>query len=647
MRNYSPVLCALAAVLVLPSFCAGQASINEGLETAFIYVDAVNGSDSNPGTQAQPLKTISAGASIAQANNQKSIGTRVTINPGTYRESVSLTHSNKDTSLPITFEAATNGTVIVSGATLFTAWATYSPNPNIFTNSWTHDWGVCPQNPSCNFQQDIMMRREMVVVNGAIATQVMSIAQMQQGTFYVDEQGGQIYVYPAAGTNMGTATVEVGSLASLFSISHKSYIVVRGITFQYASSCRSTAAVTVTGQSTNILFDTDTFQWNNGQGLGIESPTTLFTVQNSVALHNGDSGLQESRAKNGLWQTVSTSYNNWRGAQGGFYACNTAGLAAWEVHEDTLNGFTTSFNESYGIHWDTNNININATTLNATSNLMSGVFVEKDDGPVTFTSSYFCNQNSALGVGGLVVRNSEGVSVTKSVLMNNLPSQIIIIGAKGGIEVTNWETGKTNNLITENFSNTSNTIQGTTSSQLVFQDSYLDGSDWTSFQNTLKSSSNTWWNALNTTTAFVVPEPKTGTKETFSGWQSSTLQDSTSSFKAPSGTPGAACALTPVGTDYWVTVDKALLTASKGKSVTYNVTVTPLNFTGTANLTLDGISEVKGLTATLSANSIQTSGTTALTVTAGTTTASGTYTITVLANSGSLTRTVSVQIKVN
>ena len=102
-----------------------------------------------------------------------------------------------------------------------------------------------------------------------------------------------------------------------------------------------------------------------------------------------------------------------------------------------------------------------------------------------------------------------------------------------------------------------------------------------------------------------------------------------------------------MGTDFWFTVDNAALTVKQGKSATFNLTLTPLNFTSTANLTLDGISEVKGLSSTLSANSIKTSGTSVLTVTASSTTAKGTYDITVLANSGSITRTVTMQLTVN
>jgi len=647
MQRYRSALCGLAAILFVSHFSFGQATVNESLETAYIYVDGTKGSDSNSGSQSSPLKTIGAAATMAETNNQNSIGSRVTINPGTYRESISLNHNRKDTSLPITFQAATKGTVIVSGATLYTGWAKYSANPSIYTNSWLNDWGTCPQITICPFQQEIMMRQEMVVVNGAVLTQVLSLVQMQPGTFYVDEQGAQIYVWPASGTNMNTATVEVASLPTIFQISQKSNIVVRGLTFQYANSCRDSGAVFVSGSSTNILFDSDVFQWNNGLGIKISNPTTYFTVENSVALHNGQTGYQESQTKYGLWQADTASYNNWRGAQAAYYACNTGGFHASLAHNDTINGLTTSFNQTYGIHWDTDNANITASAVNSASNQMTGVFIEKDEGPITLSSSYICNQSAATGVGGLVLRNSEDVTLTKSVLLNNVPAQMMVIGQAGGIQVTNWETGVTTNLITQNFANTGNVIQGNTSTQQVFKDSYLSGSDWTSFQTTLKSSGNTWWNAYNSTTPFVVPTPKTNSKDDFSGWQSATLTDSSSSFKAPSGNTGATCSLTPSGTDYWFTIDNALLTVSPGSSATYNLTLTPLNFTGTVNLALDGISEVKGLSATLSPTTIKASGTAVLTVTAGTSTAAGTYSITIIANSGNTTRTVTTQLTVN
>jgi hypothetical protein len=635
------------ACLLFAAAAFGQATVNEALETASIYVNAGTGSDSNPGTQAEPLKTIGAAAALAESNNYGGVGSRVIIAAGTYRESITLAHSKKDTAMPITFEAASNGTVVVSGAVVYTGWAQSASHPGIYTNSWTNDWGTCPQLTSCPFQQDITLRQELIAVNGTLLTQVLSPAQMQRGTFYVDNRSAQVYVWPAAGTDMSTATVEVATLPALLTIEQKSNIVIRGLTFQYANTCHAQAAVTVQVTSSNILFDSDTFRWNNGQGLAIENPATYFTVVNSVAEHNGDSGFQQSQTRYGLWQSDTTSYNNWRGAQGADYACNTAGLHAWGAHEDTILGLTTSFNQSYGIHWDTDNANINSSGIKAAGNLLSGLFLEKDEGPIVIDSGYTCNQNSPYAVGGLVLRNSENVSLVNSVLMNNLTSQIAVIGLKGGIPVENWETGQAYNLVTKNFTNTGNIIQGKTSSQLLFKDTYLNSSDWSSFESTLSSSGNTWWNPQNSASPYKLPTPKLGTSYDFSSWRSVTAQDSNSSFQAPSGNPGSPCNRGPVGSDYWLTVDNALLAVNPGGQATFNLTVTPLNFTGPVTLTVDGVSEVKGLSATLTPSSITTAGNSVLTVTAGSETPPGTYSLTVIGNQGNMTRTVTVRLTVD
>src|SRR6476646_218171 len=121
-----------------------QASVDEGLETVTLYVDAVKGSDSNPGTSQLPLKTRGAGATKAISNNQASIGTRVIVRAGTYREAINMPFSAKDTTLPITFQAAVPGTAIISGADVWTGWKVYNGNSKIYTHSWASKWGLCP-----------------------------------------------------------------------------------------------------------------------------------------------------------------------------------------------------------------------------------------------------------------------------------------------------------------------------------------------------------------------------------------------------------------------------------------------------------------------------------------------------------------------
>ena len=56
--------------------------------------------------------------------------------------------------------------------------------------------------------------------------------------------------------------------------------------------------------ASNVLLDTLTVQWNNGQGISFSNPFTNFTVQNTISDHNGDSGFQEFQTLNGLRTTT-------------------------------------------------------------------------------------------------------------------------------------------------------------------------------------------------------------------------------------------------------------------------------------------------------------------------------------------------------
>jgi len=646
MRRKAFLWLVIAAASV-PQLARAQAVVNENLETAFLYVDAVKGSDSNPGTQVSPLKTISAASAIANDNNYHSIGTHVSINPGLYREDVVILGNQYNTPLPITFEAAGTG-VVISGSVAYTNWQTYSGNSSIYTTSWANKWGDCAANKdgSSPLEQEIVLRREMIFVNGVNLTQVMSFGQMQPGTFFVSESASRVYVWPAAGTDMSTADVEVATLPELLRVVGRTNLVFRGLNFVHANSCRDNDAVYIAGNSKNILFDTDTFRWNNAVSIHFFTPVTNSTVQNSISSHNGQSGMMSVQTKFGLWQAVTTSFNNWRGAQGAYYYWNSGGMHFFSDHDHTINGATIAFNQTHGIHFDTDNANITASNVLTAQNLAIGIAVEKNEGPVAISSSTFCSNNLGIKLNymyqsGLVLRNSELVTLTNSHFYNNQVSQISVIGVKGGVEITNWETGLTKNVFTQNFTHIGNTLEAVGSSQQLFSDSYLGGTDWTLFQTTLNSNKNTWWNGT-TATAFEVPVSQ---MHPFSGWQSATGQDLLSSWSKPADLT-AACAVTSTA-DYWLLVDNPGQTLSAAGNAVFSLQMLPFGGQlGTANLTVDGIKEVKGLTGTLSAVTSPLTGSFTLSVNAASTTVPGTYPITVIASSGSKTRTVTASLVV-
>ena len=458
-------------------------------------MDGNTGSDSNPGTQAEPFKTISKAAAVAVVNNQQGVGTRVTINSATYHESIALKSSSSSTSLPITFEAATKGTVQVSGTDAWTGWQPYSANANIYTHAWPYAWGLCPRETSGPTEQAINLRREMIFVNQASLTQVLSLPQLMPGTFFVDESGATVYIYPAIGTDTTTADIEVATRGALFSSNNVSNIVLRGIQFERANDCRHNDTVTF-NRGSNILVDSDSFNWNNSGGFGISS-ATLFTVRNSTAKHNGQRGFKSFEAKNGVWANNESDYNNWRGAQGGIYGWGAGGFYFYAQHNNSISNLRMFFNMTHALHWDTDNANITATNLTAAYSLRDGLVVEKSEGPVFIGASHACF-NAPMNLyydGGMVVRASNAVTLANNSFANNFGGQISIIGIQGGVvmPVTNYETGQQYELYTSNLTQHWNVVQSQPGQQL-FDDFDQSGAAWTALESTLVSDHNTWWN---------------------------------------------------------------------------------------------------------------------------------------------------------
>jgi len=648
-RNRGLLLCSVIfSGIVFSGVAQAQADINEGKETAFLYVDGSKGSDTNPGTQSRPFKTIGHAAAVAVTNNRKSIGTRVTINPGTYRESILLPSSSSDTSLPITFEAAEAGTVTVSGSDVWTGWQPYAGKAGVYRNSWPYTWGLCPRPSDGPFLQDINLRREMIFVNGTPLTEVLTLSQLGLGTFFVDETNAIVYIFPPTKTNISTATIEVATRNAPFTAYSRTGIVLRGLNFAEANTCRDNDAVTFNGGS-NLLIDTDTFNWNNSGGLHMNI-TTNFTVQDSLSNHNGQQGFNSFEAKNGLWTSNEADYNNWRGAQGGIYGWAAGGFHFFAQHDNTVNGAKMFFNMTHGVHWDTDDANDSADSMIVANNLRNGVVVEASEGPVTISNSHVCF-NAPLSLyydGGMALRGSTFVTLTGNVFASNLISQMPITGIAGGvpITITNYETGQQYNLLTTNLTLTSNTIAGGANEQ-IFLDFDQSGSAWTEFLSTLDSDHNDWWNA-SVPQPFTVPEPAEFTTINWAKWLSTTGQDTHSTFTAPSGNPTAPCQVSPDGPDLWfVNPNNGTLTVSAGTSAVYTMLLIPIGgFSAKTIFSSYGVGFVPGAKGSWSAASVTGSGSVTFTVTTSSSTPSGTYPITMAAHAGSIEKTVTVSLTV-
>jgi hypothetical protein len=637
--------CGLAASLSVLGW--SQASVNESLETATIYVDANKGSDNNNGSLNAPLKTIGAAANLALANNSSRLGSRVIINAGTYRESVAIAGGSRSTSLPITFQAATNGTVFISGADVLKGWTSYSGNSKIFQSSWPYHFGLCPGLDSqAPFAQEIVRHAEMIVVNGTPLTQVLALSAMLPGTFFVDDPHAMAYIDPPAGTNMSTATVEAAARPHPLVDDGQSQVVFRGLTVQYANTCHGDAAVLMDANANNILFDADNIQWNNAMGISF-STVEHFTVQNSTASHNGELGFHSHQVKYDSWQADIATFNNWRGAQGAFYTWDTGGGKWMLDHSGTYNKVTALFNQGNGVAWDTDQENVTLTGLVSASNFGNGFQIEKSEGPFSISKSSLCN-NNPLAItqrGGIVVRNTEKMTISGTTLYGNGANQLAVVGERGGIAVTNWETAAAYLLITQNLTFTGNTAYSQQPN--VFSDSYLGGADWTAFLGTFISNTNNYYAGPSASTnAFAIPTPGARSVIDFANWKSTTGQDASSTWL--SANEPSACVVSASSPDFWlVSSSYAGAPVDVTGHATFNLSALALGgLTGNISLSSGGVSSVPGLTAGFSPATIATNGSAVFTVAASPSTPVGTYPITIFGNLGNITRTVTLSLVV-
>ena len=124
--------CTLITLLVLSLALEGYAQTSRD-----IFVDQQNAqaSDTNPGTETLPLKTVTKGVAIILNNNWLHVATTLTVAPGMYRESIIIPPDGRETDAAITIKAKEIGKTIISGSDIWTGWTQRGTS-----DVYEHDW---------------------------------------------------------------------------------------------------------------------------------------------------------------------------------------------------------------------------------------------------------------------------------------------------------------------------------------------------------------------------------------------------------------------------------------------------------------------------------------------------------------------------
>jgi parallel beta-helix repeat protein len=618
---------------------SAQANVVEN-EPVTIYVNGQSGSNSHPGTSSEPVATIQQGVNLAITQEHKSVGARVLISPGVYRESVTL--ASTSTSAPITVEAATAGTVYIDASNVLSNGDDIGSG--IYSYAWSDSVGGCPL-PSGwpSGMPPVVLANEMVFVNGAQMTQVMSSSQLVPGTFYVDTSDSRVEVDPIAGTDMATAQVEVSARRTTLTLDAASNVVIRGLVLQHAAACMDVSGAEVNSGS-NILFDNVQANWNNWGGMGVNNSKNV-TVQNSTASYNGGVGFNGFQVQNGLFLNNKADYNNWRGEQAAFYDWAQGGFKFLHGRNLTVNGQHSYNNQAEGLWFDTDNENITVEDSDLVGNAIENLKLEANEGPFTVTGNTLCS-----GGVGVILMDSAGVTLKNNYLYGNQSSgslatsqnaQVYLAGNSGGRTYTNFLTGATVTTQNTHITFSGNKFADAGSGQYLFN-TYLNGYAWTDFLDTFQSDGNTWWDPSNSD-ALRGPN---GDAVSLSGWRGLTGQDASSDWASVS--PATACQVpTPVYTDFALlarnTVNYLPSYSMSGGRIAIPLQLKSFDF-GPVQLSVKGLPT--GVGAGFSSSSLA-SGNSVLTLTSSTSVKSQKVLITIFATSSTRVHTLSLWVNVN
>jgi hypothetical protein len=591
----SKLLCfaLLPAILcVAGNRASAQANVPENQST-YIYVDANSGSDGNSGAQDSPFQTIQSAINKANSLNRQGIGVKVIVNAGVYRETVNIGSYNT-TGATLTVQAANPGTAVIAGSDVLTGWN--DQGSGIFSHPWYGNPGGCgvPSGWPSTIAP-IVLRTEMVYVNGNPLTQVMSNSDLQPGTFFIDDYAGTLYVSPNAGVNIWSATVEAATRPQTLSVSNRSNVVLRGLVFRHAASCINSSGANIFS-SNNVLIDSVQAMWNNWAGFGVYSSNNL-TIQNSVSSHNGGIGFMASRIQNTLYDSNESDYNNWRGAEGALFDWGMGGTKLMFTRNTTVQNHFSYRNLAQGLWFDTDNENGTINNVTLAGNVMSGLQIEANEGPINVGNSVICANGA-----GVNLLNSQNVTINNNTLFNNGGSgiydagEIFVAGFSGGHPISDWVNGNYYNLFTTGTVITGNTIVNGWPGEKAFG-TYLNGYDWSQFANSVSASGNTWYDP-STSTGFMLPN---GKLVDFQGWQGAVGSDYGSSWSSPSNSPASACGVpSPDYTDFAVSLNRRSYTMSGGQA-TAGVRVSSYG-DGPVNLSVAGLPS--GVNASFSSNNL-------------------------------------------
>ncbi|MDQ6654975.1 MAG: right-handed parallel beta-helix repeat-containing protein [Verrucomicrobiota bacterium] len=252
------------------------------------------------------FRTISEAAHIVAA------GDTVRIYDGLYRESVTIDHSGTR-ERPITFEAAPNAHVVVTGADRLLDWTKEGAEAeNIFSTRWPHEFITAEPTrsyPAGDYHL-LIGRAEQVHVDGMPLRQVLAQQQLARGTFFVDPVTKRLSVWADNNANLigrpdWSPQVDASTRSVLWNCTG-AFVHLRGVRFRFAANRAQQAATQFAGAG-DVVEDC-TFERTNSCGAVFLAPDQV--VRRCTFQRNGQIGFVAVRAHRLRFSDCTVRNNN-------------------------------------------------------------------------------------------------------------------------------------------------------------------------------------------------------------------------------------------------------------------------------------------------------------------------------------------------
>ncbi len=465
-----------------PSLATG-ANVDESRVQNVYHVDVASAdaaNDDKHGTADAPFATISYACEAAARDQDKNIGVKVVVAPGVYRETVEIrpaAANNANIDAPFVIESAERGQAVIDGADTegwtVSTWksdGTHWFHPWPFRRNpaqqavWTRGLHAAAAPPSAN--GEAYHPGDLVLVDGNVMRQVNRQEDLVPGCFWgraakspsaaVDSpDGAAVFLSPPPDAALASSIVQIGVREHGLVIRGRRNVVVRGLLFQHVAgpaAADDTAAGLRLDGCSNVVIDDVLSQWNDGSGLVItgraSAPwSTDFTLRQSHLLHNGGSGLIVANVKNLLVEDTEACFNNFRGEWASWVdAAGPAGVKTSGVHQATWRRLRAVGNFCRGVWWNDDNADVTMEDGALRANVLGGLLIERDPGPVLVRRCLVAETKSLPGVreenawaGGISLVATPDVTLESNIVAANAGTQLGCWEDGAHAEDTNFE----------------------------------------------------------------------------------------------------------------------------------------------------------------------------------------------------------------